>query len=243
MDGAAYYPLLESRLVMVWLNGWVKELILIILLASFTDLLLPSHALQRYVRTVIGLFLLLVLLSPLYELFHHRWTPNQWMQAALGETSAKGDQMQSLSEIVTQSNELKTANQKQAKQLLESQLAVSMKESIESQNQVIVKTLQVTTQLDDNGKPTIDQVKVVLGESGQEDKKGDSPQSSQKPFIAAMKPVEPVVIDLKTTDNGDNQTKPASSIKDEPLTAIQDEVKQFIAKEWQLKPSQVRISS
>ena len=59
--------------------------------------------------------------------------------------------MQSLAKIVKQSNELKAANQKQAKQLLETQLAVSMKEGIESQNEVTVEQLQVSTELDESG--------------------------------------------------------------------------------------------
>jgi stage III sporulation protein AF len=251
-NGAAVYPWLEARLVMVWLNGWIKELILIILIASFTDLLLPSHALQRYVRTVIGLFLLLVLLSPLYELFHHRWTPEKWMQAALGESTANETQMQPLSDIVKQSNELKAANQKQAKKLLESQLAVSMKEGIESQNHVTVESLQVSTRLDDNGKPIIDQVSVVLaGETRETDKASVSPVSSDKPFIDAMKPVSPVIIDLKSeSDKSSRQaeatnelksTNTLKSIKDQSPIQLHEQVKQYIAKEWQLKTSQVLV--
>jgi stage III sporulation protein AF len=237
---------------MVWLNGWIKELILIILLASFTDLLLPSHALQRYVRTVIGLFLLLVLLSPLYELFHHRWTPNQWMQAALGEPTANETQMQPLSDIFKKSNELKAANQKQAKQLLESQLAASMREGIESQYHVSVEKLQVSTRFDDNGKPNIDQVSVVLaGESKETDKASVSPGSSEKPFIEAMKPFSPVIIDLKSQrDESSKQaqstmepgsTNTLNSIKEQPPNLIQEQVKQYIAKEWQLKMSQILV--
>jgi stage III sporulation protein AF len=243
---------METRFIMVWLNGWIKELILIILLASFTDLLLPSHAIQRYVRTVIGLFLLLVLLSPLYELFHHRWTPEKWMQAALGEPSANESQMQPLSDIVKQSNELKAANQKQAKQLLESQLAVSMKEGIESQNHVSVESLQVSTRLDDNGKPNIDQVSVVLSVGNIEaDKASVSPETSEKPFIDAMKPISPVIIDLKS--ERDESSKQAEStkefgssntlkpIKEQPANLLHEQVKQYIAKEWQLKMSQVQV--
>jgi stage III sporulation protein AF len=225
---------------MIWLNGWIKELILIILLASFTDLLLPNHALQRYVRTVIGLFLLLVLLSPLYELFHHRWTPEKWMQAALGEPTANDTQLQPFSEIVKQSNELKAANQKQAKQLLESQLAASMKEGIESQNHVSVERVQVNTRFDDSGKPSIDQVSVVLaGESRETDKTSVSSESFEKPFIDAMKPVSPVIIDLKSAR--DESSKLAESTKEQPTTLLQDQVKQYIAHEWQLKMSQVLV--
>jgi stage III sporulation protein AF len=221
---------------MTWMNGWIKELILIILVAAFTDLLLPSHALQRYVRTVIGLFLLLVLLSPLYELFHHRWNPNQWMQAALGESTANKETLQPLSVIVKQSNELKAANQNQAKQLLETQLAISMKEGIESQGHATVEKLQVSTEVDSNGKPSIIHVSVVLADSSEKVK-----EAAVKPFIAAMKPVQPVVIDIQSkTGQSSNETKQVLNEVSDPRIEL---VEQYIAHEWQLKTSQIDIKA
>jgi stage III sporulation protein AF len=225
---------------MAWINGWIKELILIILLASFTDLLLPSHALQRYVRTVIGLFLLLVLLSPIYELFHHRWTPNQWMQAALGSPAASDIEMLSFPEIVKDSNELKAANEKQAKQLLEKQLAVSMQEGIDSQIMASVEKLQVSIRLDGNGKPSIDQVNVVLGQDKVTQKASDAPESSEEPFIAVIKPITPVIIDLKSDPaESAKQLEPANK---QPSTLLQEQVKQYIAQQWQLKSSQIQVN-
>jgi stage III sporulation protein AF len=229
---------------MTWMNGWIKELILIILVAAFTDLLLPSHALQRYVRTVIGLFLLLVLLSPLYELFHHNWNPNQWMQAALGESTANKETLQPLSVIVKQSNELKAANQKQAKQLLETQLAVSMKEGIESQGNATVDKLQVSTEVDSNGKPSIVHVNVVLAKSsGNVKGSAVEEQTGQtaKPFIAAMKPIQPVDVDiLSKTGQASNQMKQVLKEGSDPRIEL---VKKYIAQEWQLKISQIEIKA
>jgi stage III sporulation protein AF len=231
---------LKARLVMVWLNAWIKELILIILLAAFTDLLLPNHALQRYVRTVIGLFILLVLLSPIYELFHHRWSPEQWTKAVLADTVANETQMQPLSEIVKRSNQLKEANQKQAKLILEQQLEVSMKAGIESQNHVSVKHLQVSTRMDDNGKPSIEQVQVVLAEEKQAMKANAVPDQSPKPFISAMKPVSPVTIDLHSDAGHTSET--VNSTVNEPLNPLHDQVKQYIAHEWQIKMNQIHVS-
>jgi stage III sporulation protein AF len=229
---------------MTWMNGWIKELILIILVAAFTDLLLPSHALQRYVRTVIGLFLLLVLLSPLYELFHHRWNPNQWMQATLAESTANKETLLPLSVIVKQSNELKAANQKQAKQLLETQLALSMKDGIESQGHASVEKLQVSTQVDNNGKPTIVHVNVVLAKSSEKVKEaaaGEQTGQTAKPFIEAMKPVRPVVVDIQSkTDPSSNQTNQELKVGSDPRI---DLVKQYIMQEWQLKTSQIDIQA
>ncbi|MEX2461998.1 MAG: stage III sporulation protein AF [Paenibacillaceae bacterium] len=236
---------------MEWLNGWIKELIFIILLAAFTDLLLPSHALQRYVRTVIGLFLLLVLLSPIYELFHHRWMPSQWMQATLGEPTAFEEQMQPLTDIAKQSNTLKTANQNQAKLLLELQLADSMKKGIESQNNVSVEQLQVSTKLDKNEKPSIDQVLLVLAGSRKSTDADVTPKPFEHSSIAAMKPISPVIIEMKSeaddTPKIEESTKEQgstnilNSTKEQSSNLLQEQVKQYIAREWQIKPSQIQV--
>lgn len=230
---------------MIWLSGWIKELILIILIAAFTDLILPSHALQRYVRTVIGLFLLLVLLSPIYELFHQRWLPNQWMQAAMGDSLSNEPQMQPLSEIVKQSNELKALNQQQAKQLLEEQLAVSMTDSIESQNGVKVVQLQVRTELNKAGKPVIASVEVELSEEAGAGAGAGAPQTplekdeSTEPFIAAMKPIDPVNIDL---DHPYDQPANATESNEKATTSpLQKQIRQYISTEWQLKTEQIII--
>jgi stage III sporulation protein AF len=225
---------------MVWLNAWVKELILIILLAAFTDLLLPNHALQRYVRTVIGLFILLVLLSPIYELFHHRWSLDQWTKAALADPAASEAQMQPLSQIVKQSNQLKAANQKQAKLILEQQLEVSMKAGIESQNHVSVKQLQVSTRLDENGIPSIEQVQVVLAEEKQALRANAVPDQSQKPFISAMKPISPVTIDLHP--EAVHTAESVIPTVSETLNPLQEQVKQYIAHEWKIKMNQIHVS-
>ena len=44
---------------------WVKKLILLVLLATFLELLLPTNAYQKYVRMAMGLLILLTLLTPL----------------------------------------------------------------------------------------------------------------------------------------------------------------------------------
>jgi stage III sporulation protein AF len=54
---------------MGWLSDWLKSIIMVILLATFVDILLPNQTMQRYVKTVISLFILLTLLQPIFSLF------------------------------------------------------------------------------------------------------------------------------------------------------------------------------
>lgn len=53
---------------MAWLGGWLREIVIIVLLAAFVDLLLPSRSMERYVRLVLSLLILLTLLSPVVSL-------------------------------------------------------------------------------------------------------------------------------------------------------------------------------
>jgi len=54
---------------MTFIGEWLKEIILVVLIAVFIELLLPNRAMERYVKFVVSLLILLTLLSPLMRLF------------------------------------------------------------------------------------------------------------------------------------------------------------------------------
>jgi stage III sporulation protein AF len=56
------------------LTGWLKHVIAVVLLAGLVDLLLPNRTMQRYVRLVAGLFIMLAVASPILK----------WIQDDLG---------------------------------------------------------------------------------------------------------------------------------------------------------------
>ncbi|WP_026674908.1 stage III sporulation protein AF [Alkalihalobacterium bogoriense] len=51
------------------LTDWLTNIILLILLATIIELLLPNSSMQRYVKMVVGLLLLVVLLNPVLSIF------------------------------------------------------------------------------------------------------------------------------------------------------------------------------
>jgi stage III sporulation protein AF len=54
---------------MSFIVEWITNIIIFILLAIVIDLLLPSTNLQKYVKMVIGLILILIMLSPILKIF------------------------------------------------------------------------------------------------------------------------------------------------------------------------------
>ncbi|WP_227938486.1 stage III sporulation protein AF [Alkalihalobacillus deserti] len=54
---------------MGFLTEWLTNIILLILLATILELMLPNSNMQRYVKMVVGLLLLVVMLQPLLSIF------------------------------------------------------------------------------------------------------------------------------------------------------------------------------
>ncbi len=52
------------------LEGWIRQLAALVLMAGVAELLLPSGALRAYARSVLGLLILLGLLRPVVALAH-----------------------------------------------------------------------------------------------------------------------------------------------------------------------------
>lgn len=63
--------------MLLMLTAWVKNIIFIVLFASFLELLLPSNSMQRFVRVIMGLFIMLAILGPVIDVVQHSITPMQ----------------------------------------------------------------------------------------------------------------------------------------------------------------------
>ncbi len=86
----------------------VKNLLVIIILASFLELLLPTGAMKPYVRLAIGMFVLIAILSPLVRCIYPQQALQidawEWSDYSLGQQQVmeRGSQLQST--IMSHSN-------------------------------------------------------------------------------------------------------------------------------------------
>jgi len=87
----------------------VKNLLVIIILASFLELLLPGGGMKPYVRLAIGMFVLIAVLTPVIRCFY----PGEALHISSWDWSNYGDEQQEVlqkgselhSELIAQSNE------------------------------------------------------------------------------------------------------------------------------------------
>ncbi|MBU2700934.1 stage III sporulation protein AF [Sporomusaceae bacterium BoRhaA] len=88
------------------LTGWIKGIIYIVLFAAFLEFLLPSGQMRKFIRVIIGLFIMLAVLNPIVTVLS-RGQPDEllptWRDLGREDRKSKGA---SAEELVTMEQEM-----------------------------------------------------------------------------------------------------------------------------------------
>jgi stage III sporulation protein AF len=84
--------------VIAAITDWVKNIVLVVLFASFLELLLPSSGMQRFVRVIMGLLILLAILTPVVDVLQSRFAPE--VPALGGQSAPAADRVRSGAETL-----------------------------------------------------------------------------------------------------------------------------------------------
>ncbi|WP_282935746.1 stage III sporulation protein AF [Paenibacillus sp. RC67] len=236
---------------MEWLGGWLKSIVLIILLATFVDILLPSQSMQRYVKTVISLFILLILLQPLLSIFQKNVPLDQLLADAMntkggglfGSNLAQGDssQMASLGSIQQQAEQLKAQQEQQSQRIAQQQIEDLMKRGIEQTAAMEVQNVKVQTAKDSSGQLQI--VRVDVNVTPRETTTAAPKEKGSVPVKSVtIEPVKPVTVQIST----DSKTPPAKDNNEQSaaVSAYEQErtqIRMSINKEWQVPLNQIFV--
>jgi|GEM_PF-717708 len=70
---------------------WIKSIIFVVLFASFLDLMLPNNRMQRFIKVIMGLFIMLSILNPVISVIDRMRTAAQVPALASGISSGLSD--------------------------------------------------------------------------------------------------------------------------------------------------------
>jgi stage III sporulation protein AF len=188
--------------LMSGLSGWLRQIIAVVLLASIVDLLLPNRTMQRYVRLVAGLFILLTVATPVLN----------WLKGDFGDKLAEGISTverspegapEQLAMIEANGEKLRDKQSDQAANLVSTQLAAAIRTDIEESEHRQVRTVDVQTAKDKSGNWDVTGVTVEFELAEADD---SSPDQTDQP-IASMQGIEPIAaVDIQI-DVGSDQTR------------------------------------
>lgn len=202
---------------MSFLGEWLKEIIFIVLIAVFIDLLLPNRSMERYVKFVVSLIILLTLLSPVMKLLSPM--SSEKLELAVSDHINEIDVMttnHNTEQILAQGEMLREKRESEALQWTAEEAARQMKAQIQQEIgqpvvRVTVKMSTGSTQAEHNRKldqqkqmePMISSVEVVMAEKYDD----TAPTTEDETSISYVKPVENVQVSLQIEPTVDTNSK------------------------------------
>lgn len=218
---------------MNWLAEWLREIIFIVLIAVFIDLLLPNRAMERYVKFVVSLLILLTLLSPVMRFFSA--DAKDQLEAAFA-TSWDGlesdSQGQSTEAILQQGEKLRQKQESEALAWAGEEAARQMKQQIERSTgqQVDRVTVKLRTEpakvqaraagtTPPAAEPVISEVEVVMAQVKLEEEGADPGAAGRGPEVS-IAPVDKIKIRVNTKEISDESGGPQEQAESPASTAM-----------------------
>lgn len=233
--------------MIAWLSGWLKEIILVILLATFVDLMLPNSSMQRYVKVVISLFILVVLLSPIISALFDR-TFNiktaveleNWSQA---NPSGRASET-SIRDILQEGERLRAKGVKQAADITKERLAGRIQQQIAEYASQQVREVNVKLDIGPDETLSIDSLEVILVNDEERNavKEGSS-GSGTGLTIPPVKPIEPVNIKIHVGKETSEAVPAAAQTErqDKAIREIGQRIKRMLADQWKIPEDKIQI--
>lgn len=229
---------------MEWLSGWLKSVIMVVMFAAFIDLILPSKTMQRYVRLVLSMLIMLALLSPIISLLTE--SPEKQLALELEQIESSKDipKEAELEYILAQAEQLKNVQQQQSLQWAGEEIARQMKDQITTETGEAVEEVEVVLTASREGSAdsaVITSVEVRL--KGADHGEAEEKIAEEKP--EGVEPVDAVRIDVKLDYNGSDQhkTRDEALEVDAEMEARTASVRELLQKRWDLKTDQISIYS
>lgn len=218
---------------MTWLTLWLKKIILLVLLAAFLDLILPNTTLQRYVKMVMGLILLLTIISPLFSLFNLSQDDLALrLDRYQEELNKPADE-----EWKRITGKLLSHQDDQTTAYVQAQVTSAVKTRVKQVYGRDVQHIKIQMDKSDPALPAIKRIELVLGEE----------QTQQKPEanpIQPVRPIQPVQIQVGSPAVAvDTELAPPDKeVAVQQIDPVHVRIASDIALQWGLAEDQVTVT-
>lgn len=208
-----------------WLANWLKEIILIVLLASFVDMLLPNSNMQKYARFILGLLIILTIISPIFELFTDNYSITTFIKGIETEAfSNQSNKLDSANVVETKEYENKMVEQ------VEQSMLNELKALLEAEYEVIILDLELTANLVNNNWE-IERLLLVIEEGIQDNQIA----MNEVAAVEDIAEVEEIVVEINQQDVTEVKNNESSNNR------LITELKEEIHKEWGLAEEIIQI--
>lgn len=191
---------------------WIMQIIVIMLIGTIVELMLPHHHMKKYVNLVMGLLLLLVLSQPILHVFSVDVTSmvSQIENSIFQDNATLTNTEKS---VQFQKDEIQATQDAYIWNEISSQLKQAANDSVEEEFSLQIKEIMITPS---EKKDELEAITVLLGEIENENK-------------AYIQPISPIRIQV---DDGEGEGQESDELK---------QIQQHLATIWDVQASQIHI--
>ncbi len=210
------------------MNSWAQQIIVSVIIATLFEMILPKGKIKKYIKTVIGIYVLLVILSPIVS----KATKKEWN---LNTTINYEDYIKNDAIYNTMSNSLQSEVNTDIEQTYISSLKQDIKTKIFKKG-FIADDIKLQVNLKENNKEeygNINYISMSLIKDIEE--KDDKDINNNKSKTIGINKIKDVNI---TTNSSEKKEKKANNI----TSSEERQIKQFLEDEYGIKKENIVIN-
>ena len=206
-----------------FISSWAKGIIVAVIIASIIEMILPNGTSKKYIKVVIGIYILFNIIAPVINKISDSSNSNLDVSKFI-DLDTYSKQIESSSKA---SNNINNDNESNIKQLYVSNLKNDIKSKLEEMN-YIAENIDIT--VDDDSQYTIKNVKLKVFIKNEE-------LNSKENTVSNIEQVEKVNISISKEDK-EVQNENKNQISDKQ----KNEIKEFLNKTYNIKIQNINIS-
>lgn len=210
------------------LGGWLKQIVILVLLATFMDLLLPNHTMERYVKLIMGLLIILAILSPVFQFLRDDLDLSSLISGNFEET--REETTTSVKTINQKGKDLSRKQDQLIHEQVEQDMAEAIQKDVEKEFKIGVIRSHVKTG-EKKDRLYIRKVHLVIDPTMDR-------RTEKKNEIKPVEEVDTIHIDI-TEQKGVKRDDNKKPDRDKKWTGL---LADYLKSSWKLDPDQVTVT-
>lgn len=209
--------------MITFLSSWVKGLGLAIVIVSILEMLLPNNKTKKYIRMVMGIYILFTMISPFVsnkEWFNEIKNMN-WEENIIAQTSTQVNQ---------------TSMDARIKQLYQEELEKDITKKLKEQGYEVTNC-QVKLKIEENEEDTeISKIKIKVEKKQEKETKEDN--NIEEQIVTEIQKIKPIDTSIQKEVNETNQEGTNKKVSKVDIQNI----KKFLMEEYEVKEKCLEIN-
>ena len=175
-----------------FISNWAQGIIIAVIIATIIEMILPEVSSKKYIKVVIGIYILFVIVTPVI---------NQFSKETINVSSIIDYEFEGETKQVSSSS-LEESNSLNIKNIYEMNLKSDIKNKIQGKGFIVD---DVKVEILDDDEYTINKIDVVI--SGEKQDEETKEGQSKKNVVTIVDNIEKVTIDLSKQNSNEKEEK------------------------------------